>query len=1067
MKWLASVNDPILETTQRNGGEAASLNGWGLARASLWLSLLLIATVGAWAVTATHRNRSRGIADGFPAPIGGADVPILGVNVPLDEYDDRELGVVLDRMADDGFVWVRHSFPWSQIEREPGDFDWTGPDRVIEALSQRSRLKLIAVLEDDPPSPPEDPARFAAFARRFAARYGHAVAAYQIWDEPNLAANWGGGPVSPPSYADLLARSSAAIRSADPDALILLAGLAPTTETGPQNLSEARYLEQLYRAGAAASFDVVVAKAYGFDTGPSDRRVDESILNLSRLLLLREVMVAHGDRDKAIWTSHWGWNALPAGWIGAPSIWGQTDAATQAAWTVATLERARREWPWMGGMVIENLQAAGPRRMTEGSGPTDPRWGFSLLEPDGSPRPVYTAVTEWVNALPDAAPVGGYPVENRWATYEGSWLLGPLGADPGPGAAGGPGLDAELPEPGDRATFRFDGTAVALTVRRGPYLGYLTVTVDGEPANSLPLDEQGRAYLVLFDTEPGVATVALAQGLNPGVHTVEVAIAGGGGQWPLVDWRVGGPPVSGGLGWRLVGLGLAALVSGALLVREALRIDWHAGARAFLSWPDRRQRAAVVGCAAFLWWAAALSWGRPLFESGSSAAGLVVSGTALPLLALLLALRPDVGLVLIALSAPLYLVPARMFYGALALPELLVLACCAGYGISRWVGLPGATDRPGCPSGSDGQGRGDDGAGLLRSVRHRLTMSDWAVGLLLLAAVAAGAAAHDRAAALFELRAVFLFPALTYALLRLDPPGERLTRRIGDGLVLGGLCVALVGLGQVALRQGLVIAEGGLPRLTSVYQSPNSVALYLGRVWPLLAAVAILGRGGRRRWYAIALVPVTAALALSFSRGTLLLGLPAAVLVMGWLAGGRFRWLALSVVLVGAVALVPLLRLPRFGALFDLGEGTTFFRLQLWRSSLRMIREQPLVGVGPGNFAAAYRSRYVLPSAWREFNLDHPHNIMLDLWTRLGVVGLLAGALAQAAFWRGARQRWAADPLMLGLAGGMAALLAHGLVDNAVFAPDLALTFFLMLALGVGSLLALRSRKPRSGSSPN
>lgn len=1041
------MSNTILETPQRDGGAAEFLNGWGPARAFLWLSLLLIVTLGAWAVITAHQDRSRGIADGFPAPVNGADVPILGVNAPLDEYDQGELGAVLDRIADDGFVWVRHSFPWSQIEREPGDFDWSGPDRVIGALSQRSELKLIAVLEDDPPSPPDDPARFAAFAGGFAARYGDAVAAYQIWDEPNLAANWGGRPVSPPAYADLLARSSAAIRSTDPGALVLLAGLAPTTESGPQNLGEARYLEQLYRTGSAASFDLVAAKAYGFDTGPSDRRVDESVLNFSRVLLLREVMVAHGDGDKAIWISHWGWNALPEGWTGAPSIWGQTDQATQASWTVEALDRARGEWPWMGAMVIENLRAAGPRRMTEGSGPTDPRWGFSLLKPDGSPRPVYAAVTEWAHALPDAAPLGGYPVDNRWATYDGSWRPGPLGADPGPGAPGRLGLDVGLPEPGDRATFRFDGTAVALTVRRGPYLGYLTVTVDGEPANSLPRDEQGRAYLILYDGEPTVATVVLATGLDPGVHTVEIAIAGGGGQWPLVDWRVGGAPVGGALAWRLLGLGLLALVSGALLVRETLRIDWHAAARAFLSSPDRAQSAAVVGCAGLLWSAAALSWGRPPLDAASSAAGLVVSAAALPLLALLLSLRLDVGLVLIAFAAPLYLVPVRMFYGALAMPEVLVLACCAGYGMSRWVGPSLVADRTRFPWPRDRKRWDVSGAGVGKSLRDGLTLTDGAVALLLLAGLAAGAASANRLAALFELRALFLFPALYYALLRLVPLDARLARRIGDGLVLGGLCVALVGLGQVILGRGLVFAEGGLPRLTSVYQSPNSVALYLGRVWPLLAAVAILGRGGRRKWYAVALVPVTAALALSFSRGALLLALPAAVLVMGWLAGSRFRWLALSVVLIGALALVPLLRLPRFAALLDLGEGTTFFRLQLWRSSLRMIREHPLFGVGPGNFAAAYRTRYVLPSAWREFNLDHPHNIILDLWTRVGVVGLLAGALAQIGFWWRPRQHRAADPLMLGLAGGMAALLAHGLVDNAVFSPDLALVTCLMLAL--------------------
>lgn len=338
----------------------------------------------------------------------------------------------------------------------------------------------------------------------------------------------------------------------------------------------------------------------------------------------------------------------------------------------------------------------------------------------------------------------------------------------------------------------------------------------------------------------------------------------------------------------------------------------------------------------------------------------------------------------------------------------------------------------------------------------------------MLAAVAAGAAAAGRSsaqrwAALFELRAVFLFPAMAYGLLRLVGPAERARARIVDGLVLGGGGVALVGLAQVVAGRGLVMAEGGLLRLTSVYASPNSAGLYLGRVWPLLAAGALLGKGRRRAVYAAALVPVSAALVLSFSRGALLLALPVAVVVMGWRAGGRFRWLAAAALVAGALALVPLLRLPRFGMLFDLERGTTFFRLKLWRSSFRMIREHPWLGVGPGSFAAAYRTRYVLPTAWEEFNLGHPHNIVLDHWTRLGVAGLVAGVGLQIAFWRQVLRRCRRDALVVGLAGGMAALLAHGLVDNAVFFPDLALAFFVTLALVAGNAAGGEPQPLRDG----
>jgi putative inorganic carbon (HCO3(-)) transporter len=186
------------------------------------------------------------------------------------------------------------------------------------------------------------------------------------------------------------------------------------------------------------------------------------------------------------------------------------------------------------------------------------------------------------------------------------------------------------------------------------------------------------------------------------------------------------------------------------------------------------------------------------------------------------------------------------------------------------------------------------------------------------------------------------------------------------------------------------------------------------------------------------------------------LALPAAVLVMGWQAGGRYRWLTLALVAAGALALIPLLQLPRFASLLDLQQGSTFFRLELWRSSLVLLRERPWFGVGPGNFLAAYRTRYVLPSAWREFNLEHPHSVYLDHWVRLGLLGLLAGLTVQVAFWQEVWRKARCSeielsahpsPLTLGLTGSMATLLAHGLVDNTLFFPDLAVTFCLTLAL--------------------
>lgn len=120
-----------------------------------------------------------------------------------------------------------------------------------------------------------------------------------------------------------------------------------------------------------------------------------------------------------------------------------------------------------------------------------------------------------------------------------------------------------------------------------------------------------------------------------------------------------------------------------------------------------------------------------------------------------------------------------------------------------------------------------------------------------------------------------------------------------------------------------------------------------------------------------------------------------------------------------------------------------------------MVLDHPLLGVGPDNFLYLYRTRYVLPSAWQELNLSHPHNALLDFWTRTGLLGLGAFGVMVEAFFRRARDLWrrAGDPdsraLAAGLMGSMAGALVHGLIDNMYFLVDLAFVYALMMALTI------------------
>lgn len=1018
---------------------------------ALCLAGLLVTLLGAVALVANYRAHTRGIPEGMPQPALGADIPTFCINAPLAQYEDDGLSWALDLMADGGFVWVRQNFPWSRIEPTPGGYEWETWDRIVEGASARD-LRLVAVLNRAPDwagAPPPAP-DFARFAGAFAARYGDRIDYYQIWSNPNLADGWG-ADADPAAYAQMLQRAAEAIREADststtatgPEAVILLGSLAPTAELGPENLSEVRFLRGLYAAGAGPYFDVLSVQPYGFDSGPYDRRVDEGELNFSRAILLREEMVAQGDGDKAVWASHFGWNSLPPEWDDVDSIWGTVDEETQAAYTVAAVERARREWPWMGAMCLSHFQpnseAAAP---SSGVPDAEQHWGFAAVGPEGAPRPVFEALSDLAHEVQVNYP-GSYTPLTGVAEWEGDWEFSDLGAD-------------VSEEGGERVTFPFWGTDLGLRVRRGGYRGYFFVTIDGQPAPLLPRDSEGRAYLVLTspDYSPQVTVRRVADDLSPGFHTAEIVAERGWDQWALVGWSVGYRPDASVYRLSLAGLTALALALAAGTVVMGRRMAWRMPSW-LASWWGRLSEGAQIaltGLTAVLMWVSAwMTWGleagdafRRMGDGVGIAATLAAAGlfyyspwfllTVLAGLVLfvLILLRLDLGLALIVALAPFYTLPRPLLDKAFSMAEIVTLMCLASWGMRRLSEIPKTR-----------------GSNLCR----RLSNLDWVVlGLVIVASVSPFFARFKRVA-WRELRLVILEPAALYLMLRTSRLDRKALWRMVDFFVGGGVAVALIGLVQYGLGVNLITAEGGLSRLRSVYGSPNNVGLYLGRILPLLMAIALFARHRRRRWiYGLAVLPVGAALALSFSKGALLVGIPTSLLVMGFLAGGRWRWITLALVLVGGLAALPLLRLPRFASLLDLREGTTFFRLKLWRATLEMIGDYPWLGVGLDNFLYYYRGRYILFDAWQQPDLSHPHNFVLDHWSRLGIFGLLAGVALQIGFWQRALPlRRLGDPdaraLALGLMGAVADMLAHGLVDHSFFLIDLAFAFFLILGL--------------------
>ncbi len=399
---------------------------------------------------------------------------------------------------------------------------------------------------------------------------------------------------------------------------------------------------------------------------------------------------------------------------------------------------------------------------------------------------------------------------------------------------------------------------------------------------------------------------------------------------------------------------------------------------------------------------------------------------------LLFALRLDLGLAITVWTIPFYLFPKNLIGGMqFSLVELLILA--AGF---AWF-MRALVD---CSLPITASG--------LRSVVYSLRSYDWAIIFFILLGLLSVKFAGNFGVASREFRVIVSEPALLYALIRVAHFSRRDLWRLMDAFVLSAVAIAVIGVYQYLFTNWVIVGEG-VRRVLAVYGSPNNLALYLDRALLLLIALVLFVPDTRRRVvYALAALPVTAALYLTYSRGSELLAVPAGLLVIGLLSGKRARLAISALVIVGALALIPFAQTARFQSLFQTGTGTGFFRWSVWQSGVDMIRDHPVLGVGLDNFLYEY-PHYIKPDAWREPNLSHPHNVILDFWVRLGVLGVVVLAWLGFEFYRTGWRKLAGGnrALVIGLLASMTAALAHGLIDASYFYVDLAYVF--MLSFGV------------------
>lgn len=355
-------------------------------------------------------------------PMAHTDVNPFGVNTFLQiEVEPAKRERQMQMIAEAGFGWIRQQFPWEDIEiHGRGDFEdrrnvdaigvvdaWAKYDQIV-ALAEQYGVRIIARI-DNPPAwthadpnigafaPPDDIQDYVNFASAVAERYRGRIQHYQIWNEPNIFPEWGNQPVDPEAYTDMLCRTYRALKAIDPEIVVISAALSPTVALTPENLNEFIFLQRMYDAGAADCFDILSAQAYGFFSGPTDRRLRSVVINFPRHLYLRDLMVANGDADKPVWISEAGWNPIDSPEV-PPDVTGRENFGVvtreQAAdYMVQAYQRMQEEWSWVGVMNLWFFKR--PDESERGQS----WYYFRMVEPDFTPLPIYDAIRTYTATL--------------------------------------------------------------------------------------------------------------------------------------------------------------------------------------------------------------------------------------------------------------------------------------------------------------------------------------------------------------------------------------------------------------------------------------------------------------------------------------------------------------------------------------------------------------------------------------------------------------------------------------------------------------------------------------------
>jgi len=249
--------------------------------------VIVATSTGADGLTPLPTSTAKGACQYPDPPASG-----FGYGIQSHVFGGGDLNHFLAGVKELGLGWLKIQVRWADMEPNRDAIDWHILDSAMKISCDLGLHVLLSVevapawthaqpLSADGNAPPDNYQLYTDFLGQLIDRYPGKLGAIEIWNEENLVREWNTpAGISPDDFVKLLQMSYTTIKGKDPSILVISGALAPTgincNGTFPDCkggrtiiMDDATYLTKMVQAGALQYTDCIGTHSNGTNLPPT------------------------------------------------------------------------------------------------------------------------------------------------------------------------------------------------------------------------------------------------------------------------------------------------------------------------------------------------------------------------------------------------------------------------------------------------------------------------------------------------------------------------------------------------------------------------------------------------------------------------------------------------------------------------------------------------------------------------------------------------------------------------------------------------------------------------------